>query len=211
MKNRSLVLTAALFTGLAVATVPIAASADADPEACLRNSASVNTELTERFGTYGDTAGRWTGADSAYSVPLPDGSTAWIYSDTFLGEVDENHGRPVDSPFIHNSIIVDDNGALTTHTGGTDAAPASLATVPGADETERWYWFGDATVEGDQLRVMLLEIEKTGPGPFDFAFVGNAVASFDVADMSLTGITDLPESPVEWSSAIYEDPDDGYT
>ncbi|GAB3651745.1 DUF4185 domain-containing protein [Glycomyces tarimensis] len=212
MTKRTLSLTAALFTGLTAAAVPVAAQAGPDAPRCSPSvSASVNEALTERFGTYGDTAGRWTGADSAYSVELPDGATAWLYSDTFLGEVDENHGRPLDSPFIHNSIIVDDAGTLTTHTGGTHSAPESLATVAGADETRRWYWFGDGTVEGDSLQVMLLEFEKTGDGVFDFAFAGNAVATFDAADMSLRAITELPESEVNWGSAIYEDPEDGYT
>jgi len=209
MTPRSLPLAAALFAGLTAVTVPLAAT----PASAARTtvSASVNTELTQRFGTYGDTAGRWTGADSAYSVDLPGGSTAWIYSDTFMGEVDANHGRPLSSPFLHNSIIVDDDGDLTTYTGGTEAAPESLVKVPGADETQRWYWFGDATVEGGDLRVMLLEFIKTGTGVFDFKFVGNAVANFDTHDMSLTSITDLPESSVNWGSAIYEDPSDGYT
>jgi len=214
MTNRSLTL--AVAAGLAAAAVPLAA-ASAAPAACAAPvSTEINTALTERFGTYADTAGRWTGADSSYSVDLPDGSTAWIYSDTFMGEVDENGGRPADSPFLHNSIIVDDNGTLTTYTGGTEAAPESLVKVAGADETQRWYWFGDATVENGALRVMLLEFIKTGTGVFDFKFVGNAVATIDPADMSLTSVTDLPDSPVgesliNWGSAIYEDPADGYT
>jgi len=207
--TRTLTRAAALVSGLAVAAIP--AAAQATPACEPQISAAVNQELTERFGTYGDTAGGWTGADSAYSVDLPDGTTAWLYSDTFFGEVDENHGRPLDSPFTHNSIIVDDDGTLTTYSGGTESAPESLAKVAGADETQRWYWFGDGTVEGDALQVMLLEFEKTGSGVFDFKFAGNAVATFDTGDMSLTSITELPESTVNWGSAIYEDPSDGYT
>ncbi|HZE38233.1 MAG TPA: DUF4185 domain-containing protein [Stackebrandtia sp.] len=202
------IATAAL-TGLAVLAVP--ATTHAAPSCAPRTSASVNQELTKRFNTYADTAGRWTGADSAYSVPLPGGSDAWLYSDTFLGTVNADRSRPKDSPFVHNSIIVDDDGSLSTRTGGTTAAPESLAKVAGADESQRWYWFGDGTVEGDRLRVMLLEFEKTGSGVFDFKFSGNAVATFDADDMSLTSITDLPTSPVQWGSAIYEDPSDGYT
>jgi hypothetical protein len=208
MRHRTLATATALAAGLAAVGIPVAQAATACEPGL---TASVNEELTERFGAYGDTAGRWTGADSAYSVDLPDGTTAWLYSDTFLGEVDEQHGRPLDSPFIHNSIVVDDEGELTTHTGGTETAPESLARVAGADESQRWYWFGDGTVEGDVLRVMLLEFEKTGDGVFDFAFAGNAVASFDTDDMSLTSITELPESEVQWGSAIYEDPEEGYT
>ncbi|WP_051393140.1 DUF4185 domain-containing protein [Glycomyces arizonensis] len=206
MIRRTTTLAASLLMGLAA----VPAAAQAAPGCEPRVSADVNTELTERFGTYGDTAGRWTGADSAYSIPLPDGSVAWLYSDTFLGEVDEDHGRPLDSPFIHNSIIVDDEGELTTHTGGTEEAPESLAKVEGAGESQNWYWFGDGTVEGDRLHVMLLEFEKTGDGVFDFAFAGNAVATFDTDDMSLEGIEELPDSEINWGAAIYEDEDYTY-
>ncbi|GAB4000697.1 hypothetical protein GCM10029992_33450 [Glycomyces albus] len=83
--------------------------------------------------------------------------------------------------------------------------------VAGADETQNWYWFGDATVEGDELHVMLLEFVKTGTGVFDFEFTGNAVATFDTDDMNLESVTELPESEINWGSAIYEDPEDGYT
>jgi len=183
-----------------------AAAASTVPGGCSPQvAASVNTELTDHFGRYGDTAKRWTGADSAYSVKLPDRRTAWIYSDTFLGVVNPDHSRPLDSPFVHNSIVVDDNGKLTTYTGGTAAAPESLVKVAGGDESQDWYWFGDATVEGTHLRVLMLEFEKTGTGSFDFAFVRTAVASFRLADMSLEGVTPLPAGTVEWASAIYED------
>jgi hypothetical protein len=193
---------------LATSAAPLTAAAAED---CTRVSASVNAELRDRFGSYGDTAGRWTGADSAYSVPLPDGSIAWIYSDTFLGEVDADHGRPLDSAFVHNSIIVDDAGELTTYTGGTEESPASLVHVEGGDEAQNWYWFGDATVAGDQLQVMLLEFERTGGGMWDFGFAGTAVATFDLDGMQLVSVDEVPSEGIGWGSAIYENADDGYT
>lgn len=193
---------------LAASAAPLTAAAAED---CTRVSASVNEELRDRFGNYGDTAGRWTGADSAYSVPLPDGSIAWIYSDTFLGEVDADHGRPLDSAFLHNSIIVDDAGELTTYTGGTEESPASLVHVEGGDESQNWYWFGDATVAGDQLQVMLLEFERTGDGMWDFGFAGTAVATFDLDGMQLVSVDEVPSEGVSWGSAIYEHESDGYT
>jgi hypothetical protein len=209
--------TAVLLGAALAATTPLAASAApaARPGShhggaeTITTSATIDQPLTQKFGTYGDTAGRWTGADSAYSVPLPGGKTAWLYSDTFLGTVNADHSRPADSPFIHNSIVVDDRGALTTYTGGTAAAPESLVRVPGGDEGQDWYWFGDGTVEGDHLRVSLLEFAKTGTGPFDFAFQRTAVASFSLPSMRFEGITQRPAGLVQWGSAIYED--GGYT
>ena len=191
--------------GLVIAA-PLGAAAD---PTCADVSSEVDTELTQRFGEYGDTAGRWTGADSAYSVELPDGRIAWIYSDTFMGEVDENHGRPLDSAFIHNSITVDDDGVITTYTGGTPDAPESLVKVAGADEGQDWYWFGDATVHGDELQVMLVEFVKTGSTMWDFKFAGNAVATFDASTLELRSVDEIATDGINWGSAIYEE--GGYT
>lgn len=190
------------------ASVPLSAAA---APTCADVSATVDTELFDRFGEYGDTAGQWTGADSAYSVELPDGRTAWIYSDTFLGEVNETHGRPLDSAFIHNSINVDDDGEITTYTGGTPAAPESLVKVAGADEGRDWYWFGDATVHGDELQVLLVEFVKTGDTMWDFKFAGNGVATFDASTLELRSVDEVATDGINWGSAIYESPDDGYT
>ena len=165
-------------------------------------TAKVDAGLTNLFETYGNSGRGWTGADSAYSVPLPGGADAWIYSDTFLGPVNSDGSRPTDAPFIHNSLVVDEHGKLTTVTGGTAAAPASLATVAGGNEDSDWYWSGDGTVEGDQLRIMLLEFVKTGDAAFDFAFKGSAIASIDVSTMKLDAITPLPSSNIEWGSSI---------
>lgn len=208
---RTALVAAAGALALAASAAPLSATAAAGCGNIHPISASVNEGLTERFGTYGDTAGRWTGADSAYSVPLPDGSIAWIYSDTFLGEVDADHGRPLDSPFVHNSIIVDDDGELTTYTGGTPDAPASLVTVAGGDESQNWYWFGDATATADSLQVMVLEFERTGDGMWDFGFAGTAVATFALDGMQLISVEEVPSEGVSWGSAIYEHESDGYT
>ena len=204
----------ALALGVALAGYAGPAAASAAPSgppsgpsgggAPITTSATVDTSLTQTFETYGDSGKGWTGADSAYSVQLPGGRVAWLYSDTFLGKVNGDHSRPTDSPFIHNSIVVDDHGGLSTFAGGTTANPSSLVAVPGADPDQDWYWFGDGTVEGSHLRVTLLEFRKTGDQAFDFAFVRTAVASFSLSDMKLESITQRPAGSVEWGSAIYE-------
>jgi hypothetical protein len=119
--------------------------------------------------------------------------------------VNADHTRSTDTPFIHNSIVVNDHGRMTTYAGGTKAAPSSLVTVPGGDENSDWYWFGDGSVEGSHLDVSLLEFKKTGDQAFDFAFVRTAIASFDLSTMKLESITQRPAGSVEWGSAIYED------
>ncbi|MCD2443230.1 DUF5005 domain-containing protein [Agromyces sp. SYSU K20354] len=206
-RSRRIAITSTI-GALAIVTTSVPLSAAA-ATTCTDITASVDTELRDRFGEYGDTAGRWTGADSAYSVELPDGRIAWIYSDTFLGAVNETHGRPLDSMFIHNSINVDDDGEIVTYTGGTPEAPESLVKVAGADEGKDWYWFGDATVHDDELQVMLVEFVKTGDTMWDFKFAGNGVATFDASTLELRSVDDITTDGINWGSAIYED--GGYT
>lgn len=195
--------------GLALA-IPSTALADPAADGFTPTDARPNPDLTALFDGYGDTSGTWSGADSAYSVPLPDGTTAWLYSDTFIGPVNPDHSRDPDTAFVHNSINVVDGTAVTTHTGGSPAAPESLVHVEGADESADWYWFGDGTVEDDHLRVLLVRFVKTGPDIFDFAFAGSAVASFRLADMALTGMSDLGGDLIQWGSAIMEDGETTY-
>lgn len=163
------------------------------------------------FERYGDSGQGWAGADSTYSVPLPDGRVVWIFSDTFLGTVNPDHSRPANAPFINNSYIVQQAARLSTLYGGTPSNPASLVS-PSANDGS-WYWMGDATVEGNSLRQFLLHFQRTGSGIFDFAQIGTDVATFALPDLTLTaisptaaGFTPTPTgSHVTYGSAIMED------
>ena len=95
--------------------------------------------LQTMFGSYGDAGGHWTGGDSTASVLLPDGRIAWLFSDTLMGTVNADFSRPRNSPFINNSIVVQDGTALTsTVTGGTTAAPTAVLPPAAAIHSNRW-------------------------------------------------------------------------
>lgn len=64
----------------------------------------------------------WTGADATYSVKLPNGNVAWLFSDTFVGRVAPNGSRAQSgsSRFITGNTMNVQNastGALTTYLG----------------------------------------------------------------------------------------------
>src|SRR4051812_46173050 len=117
--------------------------------------AATDTRLNDLFARYGDDNSRvddWTGADSTYSTTLPGGRVAFIFSDTFLGQVNPDGSRPKiieeggTTPFINNSFVVKSGDRLTTVHGGTVDDPKAL--MPPRDH-EHWYWAGDAiTVDG---------------------------------------------------------------
>jgi hypothetical protein len=97
-------------------------------------------DLDALWNAYGDQGGHWTGGDRTASVPLPDGRTAWLFSDTFLGSVNSDHSRPADSPMVHNTLVVQNaNGSLgTTLHGGTATRRAHSSRSPGRRWITRW-------------------------------------------------------------------------
>lgn len=197
--------------------------------------------LEEMFHAYGDAGAAWqpgqprtwTGADSAFSVELPDGRTAWIFSDSFLSPTDGCgvghegicHRRRAWQPFVNNTMVVQTGDTLneTLH-GGTNATPRALIEPISARTAYSFYWVGDGTVEGDELRVFVHRYPKmpTIP-PFS---EGNDIATFSLPDLTLQRIDEgvgfdgrvrpwayQPGSaspvPIVWGAAVLEDA--GYT
>ena len=198
--------------GFLVSLAWLAVSSNALAEAPARTvTATPDNAFQAMFESYGNDntlLDDWTGADGALSVVLPDGRVVWDFSDTFLGLVNADGSRPGGQPFINNSMIVQHNGALaqTLH-GGTAQSPTSLI-IP-VDQNS-WYWVGDMTVEGDRLRVFVMEFIRTGPGIFDFQWVGNAIASFALPDLTLENVVPTHgENSVMFGAALLEE--SGYT
>jgi hypothetical protein len=164
--------------------------------------------MFEAYGNDNTLLDDWTGADGAMSILLPDGRVVWDFSDTFLGFVNNDGSRPPGQPFINNCVIVQANGALaqTLH-GGTAQSPTSLIVPP---DQNAWYWVGDMTVEADRLRIFVMEFIRTGPGIFDFKWIGNAIASFALPDLTLENVVPTHgENNVMYGAAVLED--GGYT
>jgi hypothetical protein len=181
---------------------------------------SVQTQAppVDRFLDYAKTTpDGWTGGDSTYSVKLPDGRIAYLFSDTFLGPLNADGTRPTNARMVNSSIVIDDNGTLSTITGGTKNNPDAL--MPSAIDN-RWYWLGDgmiANVDGtNYLQVMFQEYRGTHDGSaLPFAFARNVVATFSLDDLSTPiWIDPLPSNiGVAWGSALLpaSRSGDGYT
>lgn len=182
----------------ACATVRTTWSADAEPDAAPQ----------DLFNDYSDTGKGWTGADSTYSVKLPGGRTAWIFSDTFLGPVNPDGSRPTTTPFVNNSFMIQRGSSLKTVTGGTPAEPTALVPPP----TNGWYWFGAAGTSraGQNLDVTTLRFERTGTGQWDWRWAANYLARFDTKTLKLKKLVPLPSAAnIQWSAWLLRDR--GYT
>ncbi len=131
----------------------------------------------------------WTGGDGTLSVALPDGRTVWLFGDTLLGTVAADQTRAADTPFIHNSLVVQRGGSLETRHGHRDGVPAAFFDLP---EKNAWYWPGDGVVEDGSLRVFLHRFRLEAPELWAWRWTGTALATLCLPDLRWTGTTPAP-------------------
>ncbi|MGA8112549.1 MAG: DUF4185 domain-containing protein, partial [Actinocatenispora sp.] len=170
-------------------------------------TATPDTRLTGLFDAYSDSGSGWTGADSTYSVRLPDGRTVWIFSDTFLGPVNPDGSRPRDTPFLNNSFVVQHGSRLSTVVGGSADEPTALMPPSG----DAWYWAGAGMYGAGTLDVTYHQFHRTGDGPLDFGWQRSVLARFDPHRLSLIDVTELPSAVPNLESAAWLSRDGGHT
>jgi hypothetical protein len=139
----------------------------------------------------------WTGADATYSVVLPDGRTSWWFGDTFLGGLNGSGGRTDPYPYIHNSVVVQDQ-CLTTLFRGSLEAPLDFEPRDDGD----WYWINQPVVHGVTVRAFLTRITGTGT---NYAAAGSALGTYDLALNRITVDEDVPTLPGQWWGAALVD------
>jgi hypothetical protein len=197
-------LLAAFATLIAALAIPAAAGATVvcpgTNAPTLTGATSADSTLNSMFTTYGNSGAGWTGGDSTYSARLPDGRNLWMFSDTFLPPITPPT-RPTSAPIVHNTFVPQSGTTLSTITGGTTGSPTQLFSPA---TSSHWYWIGAGTVAGSNVEVPLLEWQSTGPGPWDIAWVANAVARVPTSNLHATPtITALPSSAgIEWGSWV---------
>src|SRR5690348_6605239 len=146
----ALVAAATAASVAAPAALPAAASG---PPRVVRDVA-----LQHLFDSYGNagTGDRWTGSDSAISIPLPDGRVLWTGGDTFLGEVHPDHSRDPQG-WVHNCYVVQNRSGRLGPTLLTWHGSTPDAKIPSTDG-QTWYWLNDGFVEGGKLRQFVIRI-----------------------------------------------------
>lgn len=158
--------------------------------------------------------GGFTGGDGTYSVLLPDGRTVWIFGDTFLGTVKEDSTRDKMEPiYIRNSFVVQNGEELVTITSGTKKKRTTLISPPegislNIPEDSVWYWPGDGLIEDGSLKLFVSKFHQFGEGMWDFAWLGGAVATFSLPDLTQTDLDTIPSfklNGIHFGHAIIED------
>jgi predicted alpha-1,2-mannosidase len=159
----------------------------------------------------------FTGGDGTYSIPLPDGRTAWLFGDTFIGGIDPGrHTRSRTEPvYIRNSMVVQDGTELETFYRKLNNRNASFVIHPDAfrgdgtlAEDSVWFWPGDGYCGDGLLRIFLSGFVRTGTGMWDFRWTGTSVASFSLPDLAQKEIIPIPyglQAGIHFGHALLED------
>ena len=117
----------------------------------------------------------WTGADGAYSVALNRSKIAWLFGDTWVGQI--KNGRHVNAVLVNNSVAIQhgrrpEDARINFHLG-RDADGSHTALIKPADG-RGWFWLFDGVLTARGLYLFLIQVERTaGNDVFDFRVVGN--------------------------------------
>ncbi|WP_158534909.1 DUF5005 domain-containing protein [Mucilaginibacter hurinus] len=133
----------------------------------------------------------WNSGDGAQSILLPDGRTVWMFGDSFVGEVNPDRTRVNNKTwFINNVMMIQQGSEFTTHHGGTSDKPTALF-VP--DNPKRFYWARHGFVDGNELYLTLMELEKVKVnGRDELAHHADKMAVLSLPDMRYIKMLDIP-------------------
>jgi hypothetical protein len=127
--------------------------------------------------TYG-----WISGDNNNPVLLPDSSVAWVYNDSFMGDINPSTNLTNSGHIINNLIVKQQGNELNSIYGGTAPSSTSLFT-PGNGNI---FWQSGGIIENGSLKVLLIEI--SGGNYAGRTYVG----SLSLPDLTVTGLTQLP-------------------
>ncbi|UCF90624.1 MAG: DUF4185 domain-containing protein [Desulfobacterales bacterium] len=114
----------------------------------------------------------WTGADGAYSVPLSDEVTLWLFGDTWIGPIRD--GRHVNARIVNNSIALlagqePVRARISFFEGRTPDGRLAAFFEPADGRGWFWPYHGILTPEG--LYIFLMQIDRAGVS--DFRVIGS--------------------------------------
>jgi hypothetical protein len=137
----------------------------------------------------------WIGSDAAYSIPLGERATLWLFGDTLVGEVRD--GKRRNAKMINNSIAVQSLGSAPQYFYRTnsDGSPVSVFTPDDGTNSFFWPWDGVRTARG--LFVFLTQVRHTDD---------KSVWGFKLFSASLACVSNPDSAPALWKIAVTKEP-----
>jgi len=172
-----------------------------------------DTALDNQFQAYGNggTGTTWTGGDGTESVALPDGRELWLFDDSLLGKVVGGQRNFAKSPFLHNSLVVEQDGQLSTTYYTKPTRPATgYININKRRPFYYAFWPDAAVVDGNILQVLGDEQRFYRNGSHT-GIAGNYLATLSLPSLQRIGITELGSDTGAAGSVGSTLSDGGYT
>ena len=144
---------------------------------CQPTTTTPTVSVDSRLNTLisNETGPGWVAGDATYSTQLPDGSEAFVFSDTLIGTAQAN-GEANLTGLVHNSELVGTMSGLTSDAVG---AITSMASDIEGTESAPQTLIPDTTDAGDQWQVAATFVENGNQLVFVNEFVPVAGSEFD--------------------------------
>lgn len=158
----------------------------------------------------------WTGADGAYSIALNPQTTAWLFGDTWIGQVIS--GQHVNATLVNNSLAIqygnDPTTAEMAFFYGHAADGRATAFIEPEDD-RGWFWMFDGALTPKGLYIFLVQIERTGNDPvFDFEVIGSwlgqvenlkdAPSGWRIRQLKIPWVEFSAKRGILWGSAVMQ-------
>lgn len=152
----------------------------------------------------------WFGADGIFSIPL-DGKedqgvkgkkTLFIFSDTYIGEVENNVPKPGNVMVNNTSAWMEgnepDKSAISFEYNTNEKGDPTSYFVPdnAVSKEGEYFWLGDGFINHEKknaLYIFAYHVHKTGPNVFDFE--QTHVALLKIKNPTSEGISDYEQLP----------------
>jgi hypothetical protein len=145
---------------------------------------------------------QWLGADAAYSIPLPDGRSVWIFGDTMYGDKRVVVGD--DPRMVRNSIGVSrcTDGKWQLDYTIRKGKNGGFQDFFKARKKDTWYWALDGFYHNNKLWVTLLCIRAV-------PVTASAALGFETCGTDLAKVSGLDRDPQQWTVEILPFVEDG--
>jgi len=134
----------------------------------------------------------WLGGDGAYSIPLSDGRTLWLFGDTFISDDPHQREGRIVSAFIRSTI------GISTCEPSFDMAyywrqmysPHPKPFFHLTDDKDTWYWPTDGFEHNGKVYITLTKhkIDPDGPPGLNFTVSGVVLAI----------VQNMKDDPAQW-------------
>lgn len=144
------------------------------------DAATVQSILNDHADTA--TTGEVNSADNGASIPLGGGKTLLMFNDAYLGALEPDLERPLNSKLVNNALVVWNSNGNTTN---TYIGPGETAQFKPADP-DHFYWLTNGVKDGSTIRFLAQERVKPTPTRREFPLVANVVISVPVSNLDAT-------------------------